>query len=849
LSRQRTPLLKSFCIKIALILGIIPMMLSCNVVKGIDDHEYLLTNNEIFIDSVKTKKSIYQELAYQKPNTKLLGAPLRLHIYNLARPNRGAIFDHWLHKKPKREARWINMLSKKQLDRLRESLVNFNSWLKKTGQAPVIMDSLRTERTIKRLKSYYWNTGWFNAKADYSVDSIGLKKAKVSYFIDPGKPYTIDNINTTIESKIADSLYQVHKKKSLIIPGKQYHTLDFENERNRITTLFRNSGLYHFDQDYIKFEADTLNNNNKVTIDFLISDRQLTHGDSTKTVPFKIHKISKVNLITDHKFANSGGVFKDSITYANYTLYSYQKLRYRPKALTDAIFIKPGDAYSDSDRTLTYNQISNLRTFKYPNIRFSEDLSDPHKSALIATIHLTPLKKYAIGFDLDLSTSTIQKFGIGFGGSILARNVFKGAETLELSARGSVGASRDLIEDDSRFLNISEIGADLKLSFPRILFPTKTDWIIPKSMGPQTAISIGLNTQQNIGLDKQNLTGVFNYNWNSSIRSTNQLDILNVQYVRNLNPQNYFNVYQTSFSRLQDLAKPVLQELLLPNNGDQFIADVKNGNYNNQLSAAALQEIDNLSERKERLTEDNLIFTSNFTYLRNSKENIYDKDFSRLRIKLEFAGNLLSTIAQFSGLEKNSNDRYALFGVEFSQYIKTEIGYIKHFDLGHKNVLAIRLFGGIAIPYNNANSIPFSRSFFAGGANDNRGWQAYDLGPGSSGGLNEFNEANLKLAFNLEHRFHIAGALYGALFADIGNIWNVLDNFEQEKEAAFNDFKDLSELAVGSGFGLRYDFSFFVLRLDLGFKTYNPASGADKRWFKGYNFSTVVYNIGINYPF
>jgi outer membrane protein assembly factor BamA len=88
----------------------------------------------------------------------------------------------------------------------------------------------------------------------------------------------------------------------------------------------------------------------------------------------------------------------------------------------------------------------------------------------------------------------------------------------------------------------------------------------------------------------------------------------------------------------------------------------------------------------------------------------------------------------------------------------------------------------------------------------------------------------------------------GALFIDTGNIWNVLDNVTDEK-AVFDDFKSLTDIAVGSGFGVRYDFNFFVVRLDLAFKTYNPAEEIGNRWFRDYNFSNSVLNIGINYPF
>ncbi|MCB0382299.1 MAG: BamA/TamA family outer membrane protein, partial [Psychroserpens sp.] len=134
------------------------------------------------------------------------------------------------------------------------------------------------------------------------------------------------------------------------------------------------------------------------------------------------------------------------------------------------------------------------------------------------------------------------------------------------------------------------------------------------------------------------------------------------------------------------------------------------------------------------------------------------------------------------------------------------------------------------------------------GPNDIRAWSAYNLGPGSSLSTNEFNEANMKITLSAEQRFNLVGRFNGAIFVDAGNIWNVLDNVEDE-EATFEGFRSLKDIAVGSGFGLRYDFSFFVLRLDVGFKTYDPSRPDGARWFKDYNFANAVYNIGINYPF
>lgn len=168
--------------------------------------------------------------------------------------------------------------------------------------------------------------------------------------------------------------------------------------------------------------------------------------------------------------------------------------------------------------------------------------------------------------------------------------------------------------------------------------------------------------------------------------------------------------------------------------------------------------------------------------------------------------------------------------------------------MGHKNILAVRSFFGIAIPYGNSPNIPFSKSFFAGGANDNRAWSAYDLGPGSSQNKDDFNEANLKIALNIEHRFNVYEDLYGALFVDMGNIWNVFDNV-QDPGATFESIESLKDIAIGSGFGLRYDFSFLVFRFDIGFKTYDPSYSNDERWLNDFNFGNAVYNVGINYPF
>ena len=466
-----------------------------------------------------------------------------------------------------------------------------------------------------------------------------------------------------------------------------------------------------------------------------------------------------------------------------------------------------------------------------------------------------------MGFDVNVSQSNIQTVGLSFKTGVVIRNIFKGAETLQISAIGAIGASKDGANTEDRFFDINELGADIKLNIPRLFFPLNTDRIIPKYMSPSTQISTGFTGQTNIGLDKQTFNSVFSYNWFSSEKVTNTLDLVNLQYVRNLNPTNYFSVYQNSFNRLQSIALDSYstpadflstnangQQSLLKSRADEFInlvnADVLYKNSN----PSEYQTVRNIQERKNRLVQDNFILASNFNYVRNSRENPFDTNFSIFRLKFEFAGNLLYTASKLLDLENNSEGAYKVSGVPFSQYIKSEIDHIKLWNLGRSNVLALRSFFGIAIPLGNATSIPFSKSFFAGGSNDNRAWVAYNLGPGRSDNNNEFNEANMKLAFSLEYRYNLFGNLNGAFFMDAGNIWNVLNDVTDPK-ATFDNIKSLEDIAIGAGIGLRYDFSFFILRLDTGFKAYEPTFGDQNRWLNNFNFSNAVYNIGINYPF
>lgn len=839
------------------------VIFSCNTLKRVEDGELLLSDFSIEANDQKIKDQTVQSLVIQKPNSSVLGFPLRLHLYNLAKDDVESRYDHWLNKKPNRKARLDAFLSAKQTQRLGKSFLvrGYSEWLQRVGEAPVIVDTARSYKSLKRIETYYDTRGFFDNTGTFIIDTTGPKRAQIRYVLDLGKPYLIDSLRRNIASPMLDSLYEVHKRESLVKKGDVFDLETFTLERERLSRLFRNSGIWNFQESSISYDIlrDTLNSDDQL-IEVALNIQNLRSRNDSLENPeaYRINRMSAVNLYADYDFQSQLDEL-ESVTYKNYRIFYKDKLRYKPKALAEAVFLQKDSIYKDIDRLRTYRQINNLNTFRYPTIELLPNAGDK----LDANIYLTARPRNSLSLDFDISHSNIQLIGVGTGASLLTRNVFGGAETLSITGRGNFGLLSDDVGGENFF---TEVRGDLNLNFPRIWIPPlRSPKLIPYYMLPQTRVTLGTSFQNNIGLDKQTFNSILGYNWSASEVKKGIFELINLRYVRNLNPNRFFNQYQSTYANLDGLADEFENNLeassyfeptgnaddpfrlIIPEGTTGFTAAILNGDL---ISANPQTLIDafRIEERRQRLTENNLILSSNYTFTKNSKTDINDKSFYQIRWKLEGAGNLLSGLTNFIAFNKDEDGKNMIFGVPYSQYVKNEFEFIRHWQLSDSEVLAFRFFSGIAIPIGNAKDIPFVSSYFAGGSNDNRAWYPYSLGPGRTRNLNDFNEANFKLSLNLEYRFPVVGDLKGALFSDLGNIWNVWDS-QKDTDAIFSGFDSLQDLAWGSGLGLRYDFTYFIFRADLGFKAYNPAEIAGKRWFRDFNFANSVLQIGINYPF
>ena len=835
--------------KILLFIILSPLFVGCNISKNIEKGKLILKSNEIIVNGNKISKDSLSPLLTQNKNNYFLGFPFSAYLNESSKKNTDSIFNSWVKKTKKRKSKLIDIFSKKQINQIRKYIIDFNQWKIKNGEKLELIDSTKTKISIENLKSFYKNNGYFNSeiKTKILIDQKNNNYGKVVYNINLGSQYYLDSIKTNIESKVLDSIFKKNKSYSFLKKNNPFNTLDFESERNRLNKLFKNSGVYNFQINSISFELkmDTTSIDLSIPVTINILENKTKNDLSNYKLKYKLHYIKKINVYTNgvEKFKNND--LKKFISYDGINIYSNGDLRYKRENLAKLILIKKDSLYSDLIRSKTINQLNNFENFQYPSISYN--YLNNSNSELEANILLVPKKKFSLGFGIDLKHSNIEDIGLAFQSSLTSRNVFKGGEKLEFTSRGTIGKSANT--------TISEFGVDIRFKFPRFFSPFKFKKLENLKKKPTTYIGIGTSKQTNIGLDRQNFKFDINYDWNNEKNKKINVGLVNIELVNNKNSVNYFNIYSNSFNTINSIAIKnnanisyfnSSNKLIIPIGIDSFINEVTSKSF--LINNEDFNNVSYINDRRNRLTSNNLIIGSSLSISNNNRKSIYDKNFSQTIFKLELAGTFTDFLANQFNADLDQFGDNKILGLTYSQYIKTEFSYTNNWLINSNSLIAFRGYFGIAVPFGNSNSIPFSKSFFAGGSNDNRAWEVYRLGPGSSGAKSEFNEANMKIAMSIEYRFNLIGKLDGALFTDLGNIWNVFDSTNDPKRT-FEGLRDLNELAIGSGFGMRYNLGYFVIRLDMGLKTYNPVLETKDRWLTDFNLKKAVFNIGLNYPF
>lgn len=683
-----------------------------------------------------------------------------------------------------------------------------NKWLskvfRKIGEEPVIYDEDYKEKTKQQINLYLKNKGYYNAQITDTAIIKG-KTVKVHYFVKIGIPYKLVKLNYLIEDTSISKLIFADSSNCLLKPGSTFDADQMQNERLRIETFLKNRGYFKLNKEYVYFQADSAFGNHTVKLLLGIKNFQTKSDSGILIVPHSLYKLGNVKVIFEKKqlmdtiedklYINH---LPDTVILNNIQIIYPYKHIVKPNLIIDKIYLAPGQLYNQNNVDETYKSLSALKIFKFINIIFEEDTLDVNDSIKV------------INCRINLATSDFQSFqteaeltnseGFGVTGSLVYqhKNLFKSAEIFNFK----VNASTEAIKQTSsalKFRNTLELGTEANIQFPKYLLPFRTEKFIRK-YNPKTVFSIAYNYFRRPDYTQALANMSFGYTWNGNRYTTFQLNPINVDYVKLLNStQSFKEMIDTTYLKYS------------------FI--------------------------------DHLVSVTSFSFTYNNQKVKKNTRFFYFRFNEETAGNSLRLISKLFHETPDTSKAYQFFKISFAQYIKSDIDFRYYSPINATDKIVYRIFFGAGYPYGNSQSIPFEKQYFAGGANSMRAWQVRNLGPGSyiePKSPYPDKTADMKIEGNIEYRFKLFWILEGALFVDAGNIWSI-DKNDNRKGAIFSLNNFYKQLAIGPGFGTRFDFTFFIFRFDLGFQLCNPGNN----WAFGKNISHNYVNptIGVGYPF
>ena len=676
-------------------------------------------------------------------------------------------------------------------------------WLKyKIGEEPVLLSDVDREFNKKLVENYSENKGYFNVNANYDT-IVKNKKAKVEYEVKTGSRYMMSDIHFVKDSSAINGYIQNIADKSVLKKGRPFDLDVIKFERERINNHLKENGYYYFSPDNIIVQADsTVSKKNKVEMFVKLKD-------NTPKIATEQFTIDKVVVFPDYNIEDvKGGIYE--IPYNTDSLEIYRDLyiidpkeKFKPRMFDRALYFDKGDLYNRTNHNLSLNRLISLGVFKFVKNEFI--VSDSLNNKFDAYYLLTPRPFKSLRLEALGKTNSANYAGSELNLNWIHRNAFRGAEQFKMAIFGAfdvaIGGQRDAN-------NIIRMGANAQLSMPRIVAPFT--FKSSSAFVPRTNAELRYEFQNRTQLyTLHNFKTNFGYVWKENARKEHELKVMDITLV---SPANITDVYAE-----QILTNPSLQ----------------------------------------RVVDKQLIFGPNYSFTYTDTESQKTNTIF-YKGSVDLAGNITGLI---SGANAKDNNQKEIGGIPYSQFVKMEHDFRYYHKIGDQSSIATRFIGGIALPYGNSITVPFSRQFFIGGGNSIRAFRARTLGPGSYDPRTQTSSffydqsGDVKLEVNAEYRANIYKFLNAAVFADAGNIWLVNEDLERPGAKFSKDF--VKEIAVGAGVGFRMDFNVLVLRLDLAIPLRVPYYEEGERWrFNEINFGNkdwrsdnLVLNIAIGYPF
>lgn len=671
-------------------------------------------------------------------------------------------------------------------------------WLRtKVGEAPVLFSKVDLDYNAAILRNFTENKGYFKTRV--SADSTAKnKRATAEYTILPKRQYKIKSVQFPTDSSDLGKSIARTSRRTLLKEGNPYDLDIIKAERERIDARLKEKGYYFFNPDYILAQVDSTKGDHEVTIKLKIKDET----PDKATIAYKINKI-----VVYPNFS----ILKDSVTYKDEDIVQYKDFTiidsahtFKPRVFDRALYFKKGDFYNRKNHNLSLNRFVNLGTFNFVKNEFR--VSDSLKNTLDAYYFLTLLPKKFIRVEVLGKTNSASYTGSEINVNWNNRNVFRGAELLTVSVFG--GADFQL-SGENKGQNIFKLGTETSLTWPRFITPFKMEG--SSEFVPRTKATVRYEYQNRTQLYALNsFKTSFGYLWKDNIRKEHQLNVVDITYV---SPNNVTPEYQEDIDADASLGKVIEKQLIF---GPTYS------------------------------------YTFTNTMLKRKKNTFYFNG------EVDLAGNVTGLLTDAN---VKQGDTIKIFDVPFSQFVKVKADFRHYLKLGKESQLASRIIVGAGYAYGNSTTLPTTKQFVVGGTNSIRAFRARSLGPGSyqapitSNSYFPDQSADLKLEFNTEYRAKIYGLMKGALFVDAGNIW--LLNADPNKPGAEISKDFMKQIAVGAGAGLRFDFTFLILRTDLAFPLRKPYLPEGERWVidaidfgsSSWRKENLILNIAIGYPF